>query len=86
MNSSTEQLYAILNRKWQPYDNDRYALEVDGPNKSDGTCVCRGRAKTSGKGASIDLAVRVTATSPLRFNHWRHIPGGGRGDLVLGLL
>ena len=37
MNSSTEQLYAILNRKWQP-DDDRYVLELDGP-EPDGKCT-----------------------------------------------
>ena len=37
MNSSTEQLYAILNRKWQPDDDDRYVLELDGP-EPDGKC------------------------------------------------
>ena len=38
MDSSTEQLYAILNGRWQPDDDDRYVLQLDGPCKPDGKC------------------------------------------------
>ena len=39
MNSSTKQLYAILNRKWQPDDDDRHVLQLDGPSKPGGECT-----------------------------------------------